>query len=703
MITADAFVAIEESLIKYVMGLIWPDVSPIFLKVDRALEAGNLDLARQELGTISLSALEEQAIGYVTYMTTVGMLFGASRVAQLPATSVVGMGFESDTVSRMAKSFCQSITHKLEAYLKQIGEEKIHSVQKEELVEKANPYHDEAGRFTQAGSATHTSAWGRKARNGKDAPKDDQLRERYADAAKEVGLPPTYSGKDSSWLDEVVDNPVKVTSYMSFKQAKGLDVSTFSDGKDKEFELSDLKAVQDYVNPEKVQDYLKKIKSGNGDFKLNVAKVGKDLVVVDGTHRLVALHLSGAKKVTVNYLGDLKVKKAEPVLLPFASFMDDAGRAYLNIVSSLHTSRVSAYGFTAEAFALGIKDYQLSEQLDGRTCPVCRALHGKKFPVGEARQTLDIVTRVTDPDDLKSLQPWPGQTKADVVKLRAMSNDDLIQANWHIPPFHPRCRGMLVRSGKAPTLAQLDAGYVDTRYEATKEDFKAMRVYLNEAQIKYWNEHVGMAPAEMVARLTGRPLDEFLAGLMDAGKPKEFAGIYSVTVNKNITVKLAKEGFGSANKFDQSVKILPQSKSLYLESVDLHEEDQAGGIAKKYMREFYALAKDMGLKKLELYAGLDVGGYAWAKYGFVPDLKSWEALKRDIAARYKAVDYGTTLSAVEQKAYAVIMASEDPKNIFLLADIGFGKDLLLGQGWQGVLDLADTESVTRFLSYIGEL
>ena len=99
-----------------------------------------------------------------------------------------------------------------------------------------------------------------------------------------------------------------------------------------------------------------------------------------------------------------------PPVLPFASFMDAQGKAVMNLASSLHTSRLSAFGYTAEANYLGVTEYQINEQLDGRTCLVCRMMHGKVFKVQDARNLLDLVVRTQNPDELKSLQPWPSQT-----------------------------------------------------------------------------------------------------------------------------------------------------------------------------------------------------------------------------------------------------------------------------------------------------
>lgn len=205
-------------------------------------------------------------------------------------------------------------------------------------------------------------------------------------------------------------------------------------------------------------------------------------------------------------------KKQPRILRDFQTFMDDSGRAYLDISSSLHTSRVSAFGFTAEAMALGLTEYQINEQLDRRICPVCRVMHGQRFKVREARDTLNIVTRVSDPDELKLLQPWPKQTKKALEELVAMDAAEIVSKNWHVPPYHPKCRGLLSRVGKVPALSPEG---VPTKapddYQAGKDDFEAMLLPSpSPTGLKDWNTKVKTTPAEVVATVLGTTIEKVL-------------------------------------------------------------------------------------------------------------------------------------------------------------------------------------------------
>jgi len=124
------------------------------------------------------------------------------------------------------------------------------------------------------------------------------------------------------------------------------------------------------------------------------------------------------------------------------------GRSMLNIASSLQMSRVAAYGYSAEAHFRGITTYQINEQLDSRTCPVCKRMHGKTFQVQDALRKLDALIRIDDPNDLKLLAPWPKQDPASVAELDKMTTEQLRAKGYDTPPYHPHCRGLLKTAKK---------------------------------------------------------------------------------------------------------------------------------------------------------------------------------------------------------------------------------------------------------------
>lgn len=130
---------------------------------------------------------------------------------------------------------------------------------------------------------------------------------------------------------------------------------------------------------------------------------------------------------------------------------------------------------------------------------------------------------------------------------------------------------------------------------------------------------------------------------------------------------------------------------------ELPDEIQGKGIAKDVLRAYYKQYQKMGLDSIDIYANLDVGGYAWGKYGFeakidgVNDLIElyeikgavWAEEARDIFENYLALNPGT-----------------DTFPMNFLADTDFGEEMLKGKSWHGVLRMYDPVQRERFEKYL---
>jgi hypothetical protein len=387
--------------------------------------------------------------------------------------------------------------------------------------------------------------------------------------------------------------------------------------------------------------------------------------------------------------------------------MNDKGKEFFNIISSLHTSRVSAYGFTAEANVLGLTEYAISEQLDSRICPVCKLMHGKVFKVQDARSLLDIVIRATEPDDLKQLQPWPKQNKKALAELEAMTNEQLVAKGWHIPPYHPRCRGLLTRVGKVPDLDSLP-DMVQENYAASAEDFSALGIEPTDKLVRAWNERMNISPAEALARTTGQKVSDVLRQA-DGEKPSwlellhlahEYS-TYSEGAEDVIEIRTIKEIFQSQEVIDLNYYI---GAPTIVDIVRMNVGEKDAEYFRTLMMLTYGMALDAEMESLVVTAGsryvatsVGIGGWAWAQYGFTPTRDGWKAIKASVVEKLP------TLGAdeLEYRAIQKVLESEDPSTIFALASLAHGRDLLLGTVWTGVLNLNDEISVSRFLAYMG--
>lgn len=135
------------------------------------------------------------------------------------------------------------------------------------------------------------------------------------------------------------------------------------------------------------------------------------------------------------------------------------GKAMVSIAANLSTSRLVSFGFLEQARVMGVASYQVSEVLDRRTCPVCAHMHGKVFSVAQAHAHLASVLATEDPEALKAMAPWPRQDAASLDQLRGLDAAGLQAKGWATPPYHPLCRGQLVKSG-AVTVAAPASGPV---------------------------------------------------------------------------------------------------------------------------------------------------------------------------------------------------------------------------------------------------
>ena len=60
----------------------------------------------------------------------------------------------------------------------------------------------------------------------------------------------------------------------------------------------------------------------------------------------------------------------------------------------------------------------------------------------------------------------------------------------------------------------------------------------------------------------------------------------------------------------------------------INGEGQGGGIGKQVLKTQFDEYEKMGVAKVEVHANIDVGGYAWARFGFVPTRAgSWDELR----------------------------------------------------------------------------
>jgi hypothetical protein len=161
---------------------------------------------------------------------------------------------------------------------------------------------------------------------------------------------------------------------------------------------------------------------------------------------------------------EIVLRKADQAL---ADMLNDAvlkgKKMPLNTAASLTTSRLISLGFLDQAMKSGHEQYQVTEVLDDRTCPVCQYMHGKLFSVASQHSRVMQALGVDDPSALKTIAPWPGQGSDDMSELQGMSLEGMQDAGYGSPPYHPGCRGFLVPIGEVETTIPLGGDAEDAQ------------------------------------------------------------------------------------------------------------------------------------------------------------------------------------------------------------------------------------------------
>lgn len=127
-----------------------------------------------------------------------------------------------------------------------------------------------------------------------------------------------------------------------------------------------------------------------------------------------------------------------------------------------------------------------------------------------------------------------------------------------------------------------------------------------------------------------------------------------------------------------------------------------------------AFYKQVGVKRIELTAGLSMGGSFWPKLGFVPQQSEWSKLRKHVEKNLRKMPEALARKFYEKQgielrdAVASIFDSGDSLNIDALRELSVGNSiddkigikLLMGSRWKGFLMLDDVARAGMFFDYI---
>ena len=133
-------------------------------------------------------------------------------------------------------------------------------------------------------------------------------------------------------------------------------------------------------------------------------------------------------------------------------------------------------------------------------------------------------------------------------------------------------------------------------------------------------------------------------------------------------------------------------------------ERQGRGLATLLTRNSVEVYRAVGISRVTLTAGLEGGGYVWARFGFLPTRDSWKQVRGAVQAKLASVG---KIPPEAEEALGYALADDDPAAIWEIADLdatiggrALGRLLLSGAAWDGMLEFNNMDATDRLSAYV---
>ena len=183
-----------------------------------------------------------------------------------------------------------------------------------------------------------------------------------------------------------------------------------------------------------------------------------------------------------------------------------------------------------------------------------------------------------------------------------------------------------------------------------------------------------------------------------------------------------------AMEYNREFNFLHKPPNVYHAILNLTKESQAGGAVKKMFKACVPMYRRMGIKNIATTPSLEMGAYAWAKYGFKYESHgTMEAHTKDMQHRMKlakisSADPELTPNAhAEMQAVEKILGTKHLEKLWALTDIKtphldahysdviksrvtknptFSKWLMDWTHYHAILPLTEAPAMTRLAKYV---
>lgn len=163
------------------------------------------------------------------------------------------------------------------------------------------------------------------------------------------------------------------------------------------------------------------------------------------------------------------------------------GPAYFEQMTDVEVGKAWTATGIEMAYRNGVQEYMIVAQVDdpNKPCPVCRALHGKRFSVEKARENVDHLMSLTGTEDFAKEAPFPR-----IDDLKNLSREEFYDRG-DLPSFHNGCRCDVIMSW---------GGTLPDAYAPPKKGAKLIKFVAAKNKVdavKYAKEQLGIKNVDL--------------------------------------------------------------------------------------------------------------------------------------------------------------------------------------------------------------
>jgi hypothetical protein len=156
-----------------------------------------------------------------------------------------------------------------------------------------------------------------------------------------------------------------------------------------------------------------------------------------------------------------------------------------------------------------------------------------------------------------------------------------------------------------------------------------------------------------------------------------------------------------------ALRLDPSQRRAHLSWFVVAPTGRGGATTRQLLQNVLLIERDCGIGRMTLQAALTHGAYVWAVHGFLPTTSAaWTALAGRLTT--KLATLAPSCTAAQVAAIQQLLKSPDRQALRAIAatrvpagGMALGKQLLMGESWNGELDLSDEPSALIYLRRIG--